>query len=117
MSISCNAVRDVFVLYRDGALSPETEKEIESHLSSCCECRGFYRGMDRGYGGVNGKTPSPRRVEPPQELHFQAVAKKLRKNRVRNELIKHTAWGLCVVGGVLVTLAAYRGHVKRLSEK
>lgn len=117
MSISCNAVRDVFVLYRDGALSAETEKEIENHLSSCCECRGFYRGMDRSYGDAAVKTPSPRKVQPPQELHFQAVAKKLRKTRVRNELIKNTAWGLCVVGGVLVTLAAYRGRVKRLSEK
>ena len=113
MSISCNAVRDIFVLYRDGALSPETESEVRAHIDSCGACREEYREMEKSYKNSTAKKTSPRTVTPPENLRFQVVAGKLRKNRIKKELISNTAWGLAVLGGVLITLAVYKGHINR----
>lgn len=42
MALNCNNIRDYVPLYKAGALSGETVSEINEHLSSCEECKGYY---------------------------------------------------------------------------
>ncbi len=90
---------------------------MRAHIASCGACREVYREMEKSYKNSTAKKASPRPVTPPENLRFQVVAGKLRKNRIKKELIRNTAWGLAVLGGVLITLAAYKGHISRNQDK
>ncbi|MDD6262473.1 MAG: zf-HC2 domain-containing protein [Clostridiales bacterium] len=112
MKTSCNVVQDVFVLYQDGALSEETRLEVKNHLRKCRDCRAFYQEMKSGYGRSSGRRGASLVMKPEAELSFENVAQRLRKAKVKNSIISNSAWGAAVLCGVLLTLAAYRSHIK-----
>ena len=45
--MKCNAVQDLVVLYKEGAVCDETRDDIRSHLFNCPRCRRYYRDYER----------------------------------------------------------------------
>ena len=45
MKIHCNIAKDLMPLYIDDALSEESKAAVEEHLTSCEDCRDYYRRM------------------------------------------------------------------------
>ena len=39
MKLSCNVIRDLLPLYRDGVCADETRTLVEEHLAGCASCR------------------------------------------------------------------------------
>ena len=46
MSLGCEVVRDLYVLYKSGDLSDSTRKNIDEHISGCEICRTIYEQED-----------------------------------------------------------------------
>lgn len=44
---ACPLIRDVFVLYRDGALSEASEARVKEHLAACDRCAKYYKIMKK----------------------------------------------------------------------
>ena len=66
---SCEMIRDLLPLYVEHLTSPETEKEIRSHLAECAACREFYEEMS---------APEPVRAETIPEVDGLKKVKKRR---------------------------------------
>ncbi len=45
--MNCEIIKDLLPLYIDKVCSKDTEREVESHLSSCESCRAVYKDMIR----------------------------------------------------------------------
>ena len=43
MSMNCNVVQDLIVLFQENTVSDETRREIREHLKECRACRKVYR--------------------------------------------------------------------------
>lgn len=44
--MTCSVIRDLLPLYAERLTSPDSNKEIESHLRTCEACSDFYQNMD-----------------------------------------------------------------------
>lgn len=47
MNNSCSLIRDLFPLYEECEISPETKRDIKEHLDDCPQCREYYREFTR----------------------------------------------------------------------
>ncbi|MGN1084652.1 MAG: zf-HC2 domain-containing protein [Lachnospiraceae bacterium] len=105
MSLSCNVVQDLVVLFQEDAVSEETKQEIRAHLKECRECRRVYKE----YAHLNreesfhGEEP-----EAEEELQFAEIAARLRKNRNWGRFVVSVAFALAIGITVLVTRGILR---------
>ncbi|MGN0660991.1 MAG: anti-sigma factor family protein [Oscillospiraceae bacterium] len=84
--MKCNYVKDAVVLYSEGCLSPETESDVKEHLSSCKDCKNYYKEYKKL--SKSEKAVSP--VEYEEADGFAKIAKRL---KVRTFLDR----SLCIV--------------------
>lgn len=54
MEINCNLAQDLLKLYVEDALSPESRKLAEEHISGCGECRARLAEIQRIYAELDG---------------------------------------------------------------
>jgi len=124
MSISCNAVEDMFVLYHDNVLSRATKKQIHSHLSRCPSCRRFYYDMQHDV--KNTKFADIRRNEErrnypdggsafEKELEYSKVADMLRREKLRNAAIVCLTSVFAVASGIFLTFSFLK-HGKEIKK-
>lgn len=101
MSISCNAVQDLIVLFQENTVSEETRREVRNHLKECRACRRVYRE----YAHLNQEElhfePEPR---PEPELHYRELAARIRKRK----LCKHTVVTAAFALGIGITVVVTR---------
>ena len=50
MKLSCNVIRDLLPLYRDGVCADETRALVEEHLADCAACRAELEALDAPLG-------------------------------------------------------------------
>ncbi len=100
MSLSCNAVRDLVAVYKDGAASEETGEEIREHLKGCPDCRQYYREYER-IDRVVYVPDYPHATE----LRYAALASRIRRSRFIQSL---------VTIGSMAALAAFALYLLRL---
>lgn len=91
--VRCEVVRDLLPTYIEGLTSEVTNKEIESHLSSCKECEIIYNEM---------KTP----IEDPLETREMDYLKKV-KQRTDKKIIT----GVALIVGFFLLLMGIRMYV------
>lgn len=114
MNTSCHIVRDVFVLYHDGAVSDETRREVKAHLAECPNCRKYYKDMETGYRKTQRQLKLIDREKHVAELEFEVVAQKLRRAKIQQSILFYTAAAVAVTGGVLITVAAFKKQIREL---
>ncbi len=108
MSLSCNVMKDIYVLYNDNALSNKTRDEVNEHLKECADCRGYYDEMRRLLVSRRHTAHTPRISEP----DYSAVAKKLRRDKIRCEIIRNAATAAALTACVLVTAHVLKSENK-----
>ncbi len=108
----CPLVRDVYALFRDGALSEESERLVRSHLSACPRCAKFYRLIARTEKRARDEKPSP--PAPPEE-DYAALARRLRRTRRKAALLQGALTALLAAGSAaaLLALASSRENCPR----
>ncbi len=109
MSISCNAVQDLIVLFQENAVSEETKQEVKEHLKKCGTCRKFYKE----YAHLNQDELhfSPE-FAPEEELGYSALAARIRKRRNCRNGVIIGAFAVAIGITVLVTKAILRDRCK-----
>ena len=107
MSISCNVVQDLIVLFQENTVSEETRREVRTHLKECRECRKVYRE----YSNLNQEDlhfePETR---PEYEFNYEALAKRIRKRKFWKHTVVTSAFVACIGITVLVTRAILRNE-------
>ena len=107
MSISCNVVQDLIVLFQENTVSEETRLEIREHLKECRECRKVYRE----YAHLNQEElhfePEER---PAYEYDYEALAARIRKRKFWKHTVVTSAFAVCIGITVLVTRAILRNE-------
>lgn len=107
MSLSCNVVQDLIVLFQENTVSEETRRDIRTHLKECRDCRRVYRE----YVNLNHeKMNCGEESKPASELQFAEVAARLRKNRHWSFFVIGAAFSLGIGITVLVTRAILKGE-------
>lgn len=105
MSISCNAVQDLIVLFQEKTVSEETRREIREHLKECRACRRVYRE----YAHLNREPKLEQEPRPEPELRFGELAARIRKRKLcRN-------WGMtgAYAFGIGITILVTRAILRR----
>ena len=112
---SCNMVKDVFVLYHDGALSDETLKEVRAHLASCEDCAKYYKEMAKSHRldaeakcGKNGKDGKDEEELPIPKSSYEDLARRLRKEKIRGRILCHTLYAAALIGGMTAAVLICR---------
>ncbi len=107
MSISCNVVQDLIVLFQEKTVGEETRREVREHLKECRACRKVYRE----YAHLNQ-----------EELHFEPelragdefsygeLAARIRKRKFWKHTVVTSAFAVCIGITVLVTKAILRNE-------
>ncbi len=107
MSISCNVVQDLIVLFQENTVSEDTRREIREHLKECRACRKVYRE----YAHLNQEElhfePEPR---PEYEYEYEALAARIRKRKFWKHTVVTSAFAVCIGITVLVTRAILRNE-------
>lgn len=105
MSISCNAVQDLIVLFQEKTVSDETRQEIRDHLKECRVCRRVYRE----YAHLNQEDLhfEPEAM-PEYESGYGELAKRIRKRKFWKHTVVTGAFAVCIGITVLVTRAILR---------
>ncbi|MDD6035916.1 MAG: zf-HC2 domain-containing protein [Lachnospiraceae bacterium] len=107
MSLSCNVVQDLIVLFQEGVVSEETRRDIRAHLKECRECRRVYRE----YAFLNREEfHSAKEPKPERELQYGEVAARIRKSKYWSRSIVGAAFALGIGITILVTRAILRGE-------
>ena len=47
MSLNCDIVKDMVVLYKDDCVNESTKAQINEHLCECKSCRKYYKRKDK----------------------------------------------------------------------
>lgn len=108
MSLSCNTVQDLLVMYQERSLSPETEREVQEHLDGCPACRAEYKEVARS---LRQKQRAPEVAECEMEdkiEQYARVAKKLRRRRILETILTAAGAAAAVTAAVLITVAVFR---------
>lgn len=75
----CSIVRDLLPLYKDHAISEETQDFVKKHLESCSDCQNYHQTFI-----TTPKHQDEIKDQPiPETLHMAAIAKRLKKRRRR----------------------------------
>lgn len=107
MSISCNVVQDLIVLFQENTVSEETRQEIRSHLKECRECRRVYRE----YAHLNQEEfHGEPDTENMPELHYGELAARIRRRKRWKHSVVTGAFAVCIGITILVTKAILRGE-------
>ncbi|MBQ7915314.1 MAG: zf-HC2 domain-containing protein [Firmicutes bacterium] len=95
MNTSCNIIKDVYVLYHDQALTPESRTQVVEHLRHCETCRNYYKAMKDSmhYKSV------PTAEDYAKALEYSQVARKLRNQK----LLLNLSYIAAILSGILAT--------------
>ena len=106
MSLSCNVVQDLIVLFQEKTVSEETRSEIRTHLKECRECRRVYRE----YAHLNQENIETEGFERPEhELSYGEIAARMRRRGIRRQSVVGGAFAACIAITVIVTKAILKG--------
>lgn len=75
MKLSCNVIRDLLPLYRDGVCAEETRALVEAHLEDCADCRAVLASLDAPFEQTT--------AEEQQVCALDGVARKWRRGKLR----------------------------------
>lgn len=107
MSISCNVVQDLIVLFQENTVSEETRQEIRSHLKECRNCCRVYRE----YAHLNQEEfHGEPDTENMPELHYGELAARIRRRKRWKHSVVTGAFAVCIGITILVTKAILRGE-------
>lgn len=107
MSMSCNVVQDLIVLFQEKTVSEETRREVRNHLKECRECRRVYRE----YANLNQEELHfEPEVRPQYEYDYEALAARIRKRKFWKHTVVTSAFAVCIGITVLVTRAILRNE-------
>ncbi len=107
MSMSCNVVQDLIVLFQENTVSDETRREVRNHLKECRACRKVYRE----YAHLNQEELHfEPEVRPEYESDYEALAARIRKRKVRKHTVVTAAFVACIGITVWVTSAIMRNE-------
>lgn len=99
MSLNCDVVKDLVVLYKDECINESTKKQIDEHLSTCNECKKYYKNFDKMDTQEEiTEIPEPKYYK---ESDFSSVAKKLKFRTVLREVV----FVASILATVFITLA------------
>ena len=90
--ISCNIIGDLLPLYVDGAVSEDTKKLVEEHLTECEECKKAAEEM-----GKELVLPVHETVRAAETSFLQKMKKTWQKRRIRTAVIS-----VAVTAGVIL---------------
>ena len=105
MKLSCNVIRDLLPLYRDGVCADETRTLVEEHLAGCASCRAELAALD---------APLAQMAEEQREVRaLDGVAKTWRRGKLRAFLkgCAVTALLCAVLLGLFAVLVGWHGAV------
>lgn len=105
MKLSCNVIRDLLPLYRDGVCADETRALVEEHLEDCVSCRAELEALD---------APLTQTAEEQREVRaLDNVAKTWRRGKLRAFLkgCAVTALLCAVLLGLFAALVGWHGAV------
>ena len=107
MSISCNVVQDLIVLFQEKTVSEETRREVRNHLKECRECRRVYKE----YANLNQEELHfEPEVRPQYEYDYEALAARIRRRKFWKHTVVTSAFAVCIGITVLVTRAILRNE-------
>jgi len=106
----CEAMKELLVLYAEGALEPQEDRRVAEHLAVCATCRAEAEQI----GIVRGWLADPELFEPAPDLAWQLLPEKL-SGRARLLEQKRTGWSRLRVplwvSGIAATLVLASGLV------
>lgn len=105
MKLSCNVIRDLLPLYRDGVCADETRALVEEHLEDCASCRAELAALD---ASLTQTAEEQREVRA-----LDNVAKTWRRGKLRAFLkgCAVTALLCAVLLGLFAALVGWHGAV------
>ena len=107
MSMNCNVVQDLIVLFQENTVSEETRSEIREHLKDCRACRKVYRE----YAHLNQEELHfEPEMRPEYESDYEALAARIRKRKFWKHTVVTGAFAVCIGITVLVTRAILRNE-------
>ena len=107
MSISCNVVQDLIVLFQEKTVSEETRCEIREHLKECRACRKVYRE----YAHLNQEELHfEPETQPEEGLGYGELAARIRRRKFWKHTVVTSAFALCIGITVWVTRAIFRNE-------
>lgn len=104
MSLNCNVVQDLIVLFQEDTVSEETRKEIREHLKNCRECRRVYSE----YAHLNQEIFQGGEERTEQELRYKDVAARIRRRKLWRHSVVMAGFAACIGITVMVTRAILR---------
>ena len=107
MSISCNVVQDLIVLFQENTVSEDTRREIREHLKECRACRKVYRE----YAHLNQEELHfEPELRPEVELQYGELAARIRRRKFWKHTVVTSAFAVCIGITALVTRAILRNE-------
>lgn len=107
MSMSCNVVQDLIVLFQEDTVSDETRREVRTHLKECRACRKIYRE----YAHLNQEELHFEHESMPEyEIGYGELAARIRKRKFWKHTVVTSAFALCIGITVWVTSAIMRNE-------
>ena len=107
MSMSCNVVQDLIVLFQENTVSEETRREVRDHLKECRACRRVYRE----YAHLNQEELHfESETRPEYESNYEALAARIRKSKFWKHTVVTSAFAVCIGITVWVTSAIMRNE-------
>ena len=100
MSLNCDIVKDMVVLYKDDCINENTKAQIDEHLCECKSCRKYYKSYENLLCDEQSAFVSePERIETNKD--FGKLAKRLRIK----SLIRDIVFSAAILASVFITLA------------
>ena len=102
--MTCEIARDLIPLCADKVASVDTVKAVNKHMSSCTECKNFYKECK---GTIKKLSPDKKHKAvmaevcpdiPNLDSEFASISAKLKKRRLRN---------IFIAAGLLLGVAGY----------
>ncbi|MBP3617621.1 MAG: zf-HC2 domain-containing protein [Lachnospiraceae bacterium] len=107
MSMSCNVVQDLIVLFQENTVSDETRREVRNHLKECRACRKVYRE----YAHLNQEELHfEPELRPEEDFGYGELAARIRKRKFWKHTVVTGAFAVCIGITVLVTRAILRNE-------
>lgn len=113
-------IRDVFVLYRDGALSEASEARVKEHLAACDRCAKYYKIMKKSCKNEEGAAHTAEhtgeeasgKAPLPTAERYEALARRLRRERRQQAFLRCALVTATLAGGMAVMYTALKRREK-----